>query len=300
MQNENSWKVFYSIVKNRCEKLIEYGIWQGIDTFQFKSWLNNFKSDREKLFSALILDSLIYRSEEQVKSMLFDLLTRDLHNTWRISNDSLYEPNNNPLTLLKRRNPSIDFRIVTAVKSSDPDTKSGYHIVFLLNHCMDVRSEWIIKPSEIESYYRQGISCFILLDDISCTGEQMDSILEEINISKYPDARFYVGLCTMHKFAYKVLTQKYSRIKFIYTEFLDDSNNFFESLPINETSYSDKEDAIEKYMKYLKDKNIKSKPELGKGELGLTYAFSHNVPNNSLPILYYENDRFKKLINKRP
>lgn len=300
MQNENSWKVFYSNVKNRCEKLIEYGIWQGIDILQFKSWLNNFKSDREKFFSALILDSLIYRSEEQVKSMLFDLLTRDLHNIWRLNNDALYDPGNNPLTLLTRRNPAIDFRIVTAVKSNDPDTKSGYHIVFLLNHHMGVRSEWIIKPSEIEHYYNQGISCFVLLDDISCTGEQMDNIIEEIKISKYPNARFYAGLCTMHKSAYEMLTKKYSKIKFVYTELLDNMNNFFESLPIGETSYSNKDDAINKYIQYLKDKNIRCKPELGKGELGLTYAFSHNVPNNSLPILHYENDCFKKLINKRP
>lgn len=300
MQNENSWKVFYGNVRFRCEKLIEYGIWQGIDPYRLKMWLNNFKTDREKLFSALVLDSLIFRSEEQVKSMLYDLFTKDLHNIWRIKKDPLYTSDINPLNLLKRRHPDIKFRIITTVKSTDPSTKSGYHMVHLLNHFMDVRSEWTIKVSEIEDKYKEGIRCFILLDDISCTGEQLNEVLKEIDISQYTEARFYILLCTIHEKARLSLSTKYPNVSIVYTEYLDDSNNFFDSISLKETNYKDRQEAIDRYKEFLKDKKILFRPPLGKGDLGLTYAFCHNVPNNSLPILHYENDNFKKLITKRP
>jgi len=300
MQKENDWKVFYNNVKSRCGKLIEYGIWQGIDIYQFKAWLNNFQTERAQFFSALILDSMIFRSEEHVKSMLYDLLTRNLHNMWRLKKDSLYDANNNPLDLLKSRYPKIGFRIVTTVKGTDPVTKSGFHMVHLLNHQMNVRCEWIIKTDEINYYYNQGIHCFLLLDDIACTGEQIEDILNEIDITKYPEARFYIALCTIHEKALTILKEHFPSINIVYTEFLDNKNNFFESIPINETDYKNKQDAIDKYTIFLKKHNIIFKPPLGKGNLGLTYAFSHNVPNNSLPILHYENEQFKKLINKRP
>lgn len=300
MQNENDWKIYYNSIKARCEKLIEYGIWYGIDFYQFKAWLNNFTTEREKFFSALVLDSLIFRSEEQVLSMLYDLLTRDLHNIWRLKEDSLYDKNNNPLALLRRRYPKIDFRIVTTVKCSDPNTKSGFHMIYLLNHQMGVRAEWTIRVSEIEKCYNEGVRCFLLLDDISCTGEQIADILKEININQYDNAKFYVALCTIHEVAFNRLKTEFPSIEIVYTEFLDRKNDFFDSIPIDATDYQDKQEAIDKYLSFLKTKNISYKPPLGKGGLSLTYAFSHNVPNNCLPILHYENNSFKKLINKRP
>lgn len=300
MQKENCWRIFYDNVKYRTDKLIEYGIWSGIDANQFKAWLNNFHTEREKFFSALILDSLVYRTKDHTLSMLYDLFTRDLHNIWRLKKESLFNKDVNPLSLLKNKYNEIGFRIVTTAKSADPNTKSGFHMIYLLNHEMNVHSKWTIKISDMKNLYREGIRCFVLLDDISCTGEQIVSVLDEINIDNYPNATFYIALCTIHQMAIDTLKEKYPTVNVIYTEYLNYQNNFFNSIPINETDYKNKQEAIDKYNTFLKNKKIKYYPSLGKGELALTYAFNHNVPNNCLPILHYQNEIFKKLINKRP
>lgn len=47
--------------KSQCGKLIEYGIWKGIDSNDLSAWLKNFSTEQEKYFAACIMDWLVYR-----------------------------------------------------------------------------------------------------------------------------------------------------------------------------------------------------------------------------------------------
>lgn len=46
-------------------------------------------------------------------------------------------------------------------------------------------------------------------------------------------------------------------------------------------------------------KGVHGKSALGRGDLGMVYAFQNSVPNNCLPLLYYESEKLSKLLNKR-
>lgn len=173
--------------KSQCGKLIEYGIWKGIDSNDLSAWLKNFSTEQEKYFAACIMDWLVYRNDDHVDSMLFDLLTRHLHNQWRIDKNSNYDSLKNPLEILSSK---WDFkkyplRYVTAVTKKDRGTKSGYHIISVLNHNLGVSERYNISPDEVQKSYEQdGIRTFLFFDDIIGTGEQMKTVLRETGITQ--------------------------------------------------------------------------------------------------------------------
>ena len=74
------WKIYSNSIRDRCRDLIEHKIWSGIDKNQFEKWRCNFKTDHEKYFAACILDSLIYRSNQQTYSLINQLIYRNINN----------------------------------------------------------------------------------------------------------------------------------------------------------------------------------------------------------------------------
>jgi hypothetical protein len=51
--------------------------------------------------------------------------------------------------------------------------------------------------------------------------------------------------------------------------------------------------------KFCRETNCSREYLYGKGECGLLIAFKHGCPNNSLPILWYESDRWMKIFRRR-
>jgi len=295
---EDNWKIYYSNVKSRCLKLIEFGIWSGIDSNKLNGWLNNFKTDQEKYLSACILDSLTFRSQDQVISLLYDLLTRDLNNLFRTQSVFL-DRSTNPLISLQNKWIDPCFRIVSAVKNEDPPSKSGNLMNSHLVHHLDVCEKWTINPNMIEKAISAGIKHFVIIDDIICTGEQICSTILEWNIPKYADIHFYIAACVAHESGVNKLRTDFPNIAITYAEELKISDSFFENLDIISTDYIDKDDAFMKYEEFLKDKGCKYKEKLGFGQLGLIYGFIHNVPNATLPIIHYHSEKFNSLLKKK-
>src|SRR5687767_9010619 len=78
------WKIYNNSIRDRCRDLIEFKIWNGIDLDQLENWRRNFKTDEERYFSACVLDSLIYRSNEQTYSLMHQMLYKNLNNLFRL------------------------------------------------------------------------------------------------------------------------------------------------------------------------------------------------------------------------
>lgn len=295
---EDKAEVFICDKKDECIKLIEYNIWNGIDSNQLKSWLKNFGTIEERFFAACVLDWLVYRSDKHVIAMLYDLLTKHLHNQWRLDNNSIYDSQRNPLTMLREKWGEIGFRYVTAVKHDDKGTKSGYHIVGEMNHNMQISTRWNISNAEIKQKYGEGIRTFIFVDDIICTGEQMMSVLDESQIDEYQDVFIYVLVCAGHENGVKAVKMSHPNVRILCAEYIPFDSNLFDNLPASEFDRTTPQDMHDWYAEFMSEKGIKQGNVFGKGDLGLTYAFQHNVPNNSLPILY-ENEHLDNLLNKR-
>lgn len=296
MLEESQRRPYYSLVKDRCIKQIDMHIWDGIDKNKFDAWLKNFQSDKEKFFAACILDNLIYRSEIQTISLLYDLLSRDLDNLFRSNN---FEINDSPLSLLRNKYKDPGFRIVAALTRKDGASKSGYFMCNLIVHQLDVCEKWTINPDKIDDEIQKGIKCFVLLDDILCSGNHMKETIEDWGLCEKGNVNFTIAVCAAHQVGLNQLNENFNEIKIAYTELLTHEDSFFSSIDCTDFDFQTIDEVKDFYQSFMKSKNIKYENIFGYDGISLLYAFKHNVPNNCLPIIHYESDDFKSLIAKR-
>lgn len=286
------WETYYSCIKERCISLINTGIWAGIDIIQFRNWLNNFSTDEEKYFSACVLDNLIYRSPDQIESMLFQLFQR-------IIPDLVYKHPIPGITIDNwsesfHRSKSIDLpvRFVTVTSDEDPPTKSANFIARLLKQKLGINdSKWIIHARDIVQNKKSGIHAFFFLDDILGSGKQFDDFIISMDLENIFDSAYcaYIPLVA-HKKGIQFLEKKYN-IHIAAVEILDNTHSIFnpDCECFNDT-INTPESAKIFLENYLIKKNICSDVN-GFGNLQLIYAFSHAVPDNNIPILWYQDSK---------
>lgn len=291
--------IYFKEKKERSEKMIDYGIWRGVHSDDLGAWLKNFTSDEERFFAACILDWLVYRNDEHVVSMLYDLLTKHLHNQWRLDGNPLYNEEINPLIMARSKWNDPGFRYVTAVTKKDKDTKSGYHLARYLNQKLEVSTNWNIKSTEIDVAYQNGIKTFLFVDDIIGTGEQMNNVLCEAGVGNYSDVFVYVAVCAAHEEGIRTIHKSFPFVRILYAELIPKDSSVFIQFPTAEMGFENAEALKSWYINFMKKNGVDEAKSLGRGDLGLVYAFESNVPNDSLPLLYYENDKLKRLMQKR-
>lgn len=298
---ENDYDRFVQSKKEQCVKLIQYGIWKGVDSNDLKAWLKNFETPQEKYFAARLIDWLVYRNFDHIDAMLFDLLTRHLHNQWRLDGNPLYKNKLNPLEILCNKWGFSKYlvRYVTAVKPDDPGTKSGYRIINTLNHNLNVSDKYNIKIEDIKQAYENGVRTFLLFDDILGTGEQMKAILNLSAFSSYSDVFVYVLVCAAHEKGISEIKKEFPFVKVLYAEYIPYNSSLFNAIPAEELGLKDANEVHDWYKNFMHRKGVHGKSALGRGDLGMVYAFQNSVPNNCLPLLYYESEQLSKLLNKR-
>lgn len=298
MENDNL-KIFFKKKKSECEQLIRYRIWDGIDSNNLKAWLKNFKTEEERNFAALVLEWLVYRSNEHCKSMLYDVLTRLLHNQWRLDKSLLYDIHKHPLALLQEKYVDPNIRYVTAVTKTDPDSKSGYSMVRVLNNKFQTSTKWNIRNEQIPECYNDGIRTFIYVDDLIGSGEQIINVLKEAPIAAYEDLNVYVCVCAAHERGINNIHDIFPSVKILTAEYIPVATDIFANI-YEVLGYESRDALREWYESFMKTNGARGLYNIyGRGDLGLVYAFQDNTPNNSLPILYFHNDNLAKLLNKR-
>ena len=292
-------EVFIRKKKDQCEKLIQFGIWHGVDSNNLGAWLKNFSSLEEKYFACCLLDWLVYRNDEHVVSMLYDLLTKHLHNQWRQDGNPLYSEEMNPLVMAREKWKDPGFRYVTAVTKKDKDTKSGYHIARYLNQKLEVSTNWNIKNSEMDEAYQKGVRTFLFVDDIIGTGEQMRGVIRESGLSDYKDVYVYVMVCAAHQMGIKEIKEEFPYVKVLYAEYVPSDDCVFDQLPFSDIGIESADEFKKWYVDFMESRGVQESSCLGRGDLGLAYAFESGIPNDSLPILYYHNEKLNRLLVKR-
>ena len=294
-EDKESVETYVESVFSRSEMFIDMGIWRGIDKVSLRAWRNNFTTVDERYFSALVLDNLTYRTEDHVKSMLIDLFSIGIPNAFRLNADELYETMRFSLTLLKNSK-NIPIRIVNTNHTS---TQSSGYYAFMLNHVMGYHRDYFCDLDEIEVHYLKGIRHFILIDDIICSGEQIDTVLQQIDFQKFKDARFYIAACAMHDEGMRLLRERYSHVKYAYAEHLTQNVSFLNgvdySFPVTCTR-----DILDRFYKnMLKEKGFGVRHPYGIIGMGLNYAFDKSVPNDCIAVLHLHNEQFNGLLKKR-
>ena len=298
IQDQDAIEAYINHVFMRGTMLIENRLWNGIDIFRYRSWWKNFSGTQERLLAALLIDRLIYRSEEHMLSMLFDLLTMSLPNCMRLNGDANYQRNRKLLTLL-RQNKGANIRLVNFNEKDKPSQSSG-EITNIINHYMKVKRKYIIAQDLIEKSYQEGVRTFILVDDMICTGGQIKTALDAIKPNNYADAKFYVAVCCACDEGLTHIHNYYPNIGIAYTEYLVvEDHSFFKSLDYSKIPFESIEELKKFYEEFSIPKKFLKNKLYGKGDLALVYAFQNSTPNASLPILYWSIDQVYQFLNKR-
>ena len=294
-EDKEAVETYVESVFSRSEKFIDMGIWHGIDKVNLRAWRNNFRTVDERYFAALVLDNLTYRTEDHVKSMLIDLFTIGIPNAFRLNGDEMYNTMRYSLLLLKNRK-DIPIRIVNTNHTS---TQSSGYYAFILNHVMGFHRDYFCDLDEIGENYKKGIRHFILIDDIICSGEQIDTVLKQIDFQKYQDAGFYIAACAIHDDGMTLLDEKYSHVKYACAEHLTKNVSFLDGVDYSFPVTCTRDILDEFYKNMLKEKGFGSRKPYGIIGMGLNYAFDKSVPNDCIAVLHLHNKQFNGLLKKR-
>ena len=277
-------------VITRCHDLISEGIWSGIDKIRFQGWLNNFKSEEEKYFSARLLDGLIYRSKDQTIAMLEQLLHRTLPDLQAEHPMPFGEISDWVEFLKNRSTDNSPLRLVAVKGEYDSPGKSSSILMRHLMKEFGTHEGIMIEADQIENCIMSGIKTFVFIDDFMGTGKQFIELCNEIDIKSFlPDAYFAYTPLVSHVQGIQALTKYAPNIKVSSVEVLEQCHDIFspQSLCFSDGGNS-ADDALAFYRDLVKDRNLSLRgDEKGYGNLGILYAFEHGAPDNCVSILWH-------------
>lgn len=288
---------FCDKVFNRSRHLIATGAWSGVDRGRLDSWIEALKSHDSAVLAAALLDNLIYRSKAQFQAMFESvLLSVRLPEFAHVHDTSFVE------SLSARVDPLVRFAPVIA--PDQPPTKSGPYVLRLLQRQFRMRDPWLIWPSQIVEVPTH-VKYVFLVDDFTGTGEQFLEFwkkqrLDEV-IQARPDIKVVLMAAAIHSNGIDSLRRAIPGLAIMHAELLGGQHHFATGTGLD--LYREPE---------LKKRIVGRLEEVctvcgigqgrtgvyGWGELGLSYAFEHATPNNTLPIYWFESDRWAPLLSR--
>jgi hypothetical protein len=280
--------IYAASIFSRCRDLIAYQVWSGIQPHRLDQWIGNFDGEIEQYFAARVLDVTIYRSNLQTVALMKQLFGRVI--------PDLARSNGLPAALrtidANLKNPTVDprVRIVPVIPPGDSPTKSGASIARMLKRHLRFSESWIIQPTDIGIHFG-STDTFIFVDDFLGTGIQFSQFLSRTGIDqRLSKAIFVYAPLAAHVDGITHLHNSYPTLHVGAVEGLDDSHALFHaqagSFP---DAANSAEIARDFYYDLLRRKkiDIDGPDRRGFGHFELTYAFEHAIPDNSLPILWW-------------
>lgn len=287
-------------VMDRCYKLIQSGIWEGVKKERLDGWVGCLSNCDSKLLAAYLLDNLTYRSREQYASLL-DTIFQDL---------TVFSDEDDHITrlvdvLAQRSSSASKFSILIApvIGHAAPPTKSGPYILRLAQRRYQIKNDWLSWPQKLVEADR--ISHLYLIDDFCGTGEQFTQFLNSIHLEeirkKSPEIKITYLVTTIHATGLKLISEKFPFVHIIYAEHLSEVNAVLSDAAFARYQIS----GFAEKIKHQYDAAIKftGLPDRGKiaggfGGLGLSYGFTHATPNNTLPIFWWETLKLTPLLDR--
>jgi len=138
------------------------------------------------------------------------------------------------------------------------------------------------------------------------SGKQLEDFCAKQHLKKVTKgAAVIYAPVVAHKSGVDHLRAVWPELKVVTTELLTEEHGFFsaQNWQIFSSGKITPEVAIEYYKNEILpltgfNKSKTAVPELGYGELALSFGFSHSTPNNSLPIFWWESDKWPSLLER--
>lgn len=290
--------IFKDRVFERSRKLIDTGIWQGIDKHRLEAWIDGLAvHDNTDLLAACLLDNLIYRSRDQFYSLIRSLFYSQMGITEADLKEDL-------ISLLKAKNKGSVF-VTPVIALHQPPTKSGPYILRIAQRLFRFDDSNLKWPFDLQKH-AQTMKYLICLDDFCGTGTTFVKFMRRNKIDQMrnanPDLRIIYFVAAAHAEGIKHIMDQFRYVEVYCSDYLTERHNFFG--PSIFEKY-DTPGLREHITECYEDFNLKNKVALqgttfhhGFGQLGLTYAAFHSTPNNSLPVFWSGNGLWKPLLDR--
>jgi hypothetical protein len=303
------------------KKIISYikSIWLGkVNYPQVEEWLSNFNnpddevSEIEKVNMLYLLSKFSYLGEKEIK-ILLESLYNDLFKQPKINEIRSDNKNTMNIALI-----SDEFQKIldkTFFVSVGTAANSGGHLLYPFNkvntdvdekHCKTQDAIMtVVEQFEYEHVIltNENIDCYIFLDDIIGTGDQVLSKLRKhIRLLREKKTDLVIKYFSMLATSKGLKTVRdsnlFDEVKTVFE--LDDS---FISLEEGSRYYNSslKEVSITIAKQVALSYGTKHKlysPVLGHGECQLLLGFNYNTPDNSLPIFWSDKNQWKPIFKR--
>lgn len=272
-------------VTRRCDALITSEIWNGLERNQLEYWLRSFKHTLEgRYFSALVLDSLIFRSKAQVEAMMVHGIQRLLPQLLR-GNNSFSKYESKWLEIVRKSGVSV--RIVPVIRKKDGPQKSGNSICRDYGNLLGVNGKIMTNPENIRRERNDGCNLFIFVDDFLGTGNQFKDFYDEVYPETDGATNVYLPLCA-HEDGLLNVRKNCKELLVASSDVLGKGESFFkeksELLPDGINKY---DNLISLYRKYVVERmDVSDDGMFGYGGLALTYGFYNATPNSTISLLW--------------
>ena len=270
------------------ELIEDYGLYKGseITVESVKTWLENFKDNKEKRIFFDLLKSVEFYTETRVREKfitIYEENVRGIKREIKATSDEMVDKKR-----YKQRRDDI------LLSSADNLSKSGS---FLLKPFADVNKIYHKKIIDLEKISENELNdhnAILFIDDLVASGGQIDEKIKNVlkidGIKTFlEDKKIIFAHLLADQKAVQKLEEKYSdypNLSIYYHESISEKNNFYTAIQGNEGSEND-EKIIREYCNKLG-----SRP-MGYGEMALTIVFYYSCPNNCLPVLWKKNRKIE-------
>lgn len=293
---------FFSDTKQKIDLLIRKNIFNGIKQYELQAWLNNFSDDRALYLAAHLLDSLIYRSPDMLRSMRRHMLETQLV---KMLLDTSYTPPKTLkefLSILKVGGVRLPLRFVAMDGSFEKTPgKSGGSLIRDFRQDGIINKNITVRPEDVNKL-PSHVKWLVFLDDFVGTGKQTEKFVDYYEVSKWAKSRVIILLSFMaHSVGVEKIKTDFPFINFNASESLTKSNGFFSVLSgshdcWSRDRYNSVGDALDFYLDLLHSKGVEN--SRADYALDLTIAFSRTIPNNTLAAYWTSKGEWQPLINR--
>lgn len=293
---------FFNETKQKVELLIRKNILYGIKLYEVQGWLNNFDCSRALYLAAHLLDALIYRSPDMLKSMRRHMLEMQLSTALQRGGYQAPTTVEEFLSELKIGSRDLPIRFVAVDGGADKTPgKSGAALLRDFRQDGLINKNLTIRPEDVFNMPAH-VKWLVLVDDFIGTGKQAENFFKHYGVKKWTEKHKVILLSFMaHTIGVEKIAQDLPYVIFDCAEILSSAHGFFEAMPNSTIWARDKYNNVQDVRDFYYNDLLSSKGvslRLHNYELDLTIAFNRTIPNNTLAAYWTSKGQWCPLINR--
>lgn len=300
-------------------KILNITAWEfKVEKPLIENWLKNFTNDKEKIHALYLLSQFMYFGNKQMRELLkiiYSVLFK-----YRII-EKIRKNKNNTVDLSYINKKYNEYLLNTRFLAVGNPSESGSHLLYYYRQENKLSKKLFVNSHEIMGISKNlkkfhlkfpKIIHYVFIDDFCGTGDQAKSYSKEIvEFIKKLNNKVEIDYLTLFSTKDGINNvRKDTMFSYVDAVFeLDNSYKCFEGNSryfLNQSNFIDKQFALNMCKKYGKklyyslclleglDKNKSDKlselHSLGYKNSQLLLGFNHNTPDNTLPIIWYDED----------